>query len=268
MRATAAQRGLWYAHSVAPDPAVFTIGHLVDFDGAVDVERLTPAVRGALDESDGLRSRFDEVDGDLLVTLGAAVEVGRDHLGGNPALIDDVAAQAVATPMDPVAGPVAAVTILSAGERISLLIVAHHIVLDAYGIGLFTRRVAQLYADPDGGRPLRPISSLPDDVDASVDGDAEFWDTETSGIPDPSSLSGGPGIHRIARAVRSTAIVVDGVATTPPGRLTAAIVAFCARSTDAAEVVLGFPMMNRFGSPAANTPCTLSTSCPCVWRRP
>ena len=258
MRASAAQRGLWAARAVAPaDTAAFTIGHLVDFSGPVDADRLTTATATAIGEADGLRSVFADDGGQITVTLDAEIPVTAQHLGEDPSAIDTHARSAVRVAFDLTTGPLARATILTAGQRISLLIVADHIVLDAYGIGLLTRRIAQLYTDARDERRLRSITTLPDEFDAPRDGDAAFWDAEVAGLDSPVTFTGTPRSHRVAHAVRTRRVVVRGASTYPTGRLVAAIGAFCARFADRSEVVLGFPMMNRLGSPAVATPCTL-----------
>ncbi|AZG44376.1 non-ribosomal peptide synthetase [Gordonia insulae] len=259
MRASAAQRGLWFAQSLLPSSSVFTVGQLIDFGVAPDHARLLAAVQAAIDEADGLRSRFTERrDGDVSVDLGGPIPVSAIDLGDDPAAIDCHAGEAVRTVVEPAVGPCASATVLTAGNRIALLLIAHHIVLDAYGLGLLGRRIGRLYADPEDDRRLRPVTELPVDVDAARPGDQEFWTAELSGVDGPLTLSDRPRGHRVATRVRTVRVTVAGAGalTRSPARLTAAIAAFCSRRAETTDVVVGFPMMNRLGSPAANVPCT------------
>lgn len=256
MRATSAQLGLWFAHKLAPNPDVFTIGQLVDFDRAPDRRRLISAVRAALDEADGLRSIFTEHDGDVEVTLGEPFGVVERELGDAADAIDAYARVAVERVIDPALDPCAAVEILTSGDRTALLVVAHHIVLDAYGLGLLIRRIGRLYADPADTRRLGSIVTLPAESDA--DASAGFWECELDGVAGPLTLGDAPRGHRIAASTHTTSVVVPdaGHAAMAPDRLVAAVAAYCARVTGTGDVVIGFPMMNRFGSPSANVACT------------
>ena len=263
MRATSAQQGLWFAHRVAPNPDVFTIGQLVDFDAQPEPGRLSAAVRQAVAEADGLHSIFSEQggvfseqDGDVTVELGAPIEVADRDLGDDADAIDEYAQAAVQLAIDPASGPCAVVEILHAGGRTALLLVAHHIVIDAYGLGLLVRRIGRLYADPDDRRRLGSVVDLPPEPDAGAS--AEFWSRELTGISGPLTLGDAPRSHRIAAAVHTTRAVVGGAggAAMSPDRLVAAVAAFCARVTGSDDVLIGFPMMNRFGSPTANVVCT------------
>ncbi|MEE4023060.1 amino acid adenylation domain-containing protein [Gordonia sp. PKS22-38] len=259
MRASAAQRGLWSAQSVTPPSSVFTVGQLLDFDDRPDVDRLLAAARSAVAEADGLRSVFRPLpDGDVAVDAGAQIPVTHVDLGAESAAIDQHAAQAVSVAIDPTVGPCARVTVLTAGDRTSLLVIAHHIVLDAYGLGLLDRRIGALYADPTDDRRLRSVTDLPADHDAPRGTDHEFWDDEVAGVSGPLTLSDRPRSHRIAAAVHTARVTVAGAgnSTATPARVVSAIAAFCGRYADTRDVVLGFPMMNRLGSPAANVPCT------------
>lgn len=256
MRATSAQQGLWFAQRVAPNPDVFTIGQLVDFEPRPDASRLSAAVRQTVAEADGLRSVFSEHDGDVAVELGAPIEVTDRDLGADADAIDVYAQAAVQIAIDPASGPCAVVEILHAGGRTSVLVVAHHIVIDAYGLGLLVRRIGRLYADPGDTRRLGSVVDLPLEPDAGAS--AEFWSRELAGVTGPLTLGDTPRGHRIAAATHTTRALVRGAggAAMSPDRLVAAVAAFCARATGADNVVIGFPMMNRFGSPTANVVCT------------
>lgn len=276
MRASAAQRGLWFAQSVLPTSPAFTVGQLLRFDVEPDPARLLAAARRVADESDGLRSRFRaDADGDVTVEIGDAIPVTRLEIpadgdpddgvaddgvpdGRGEDALDRHARAAVRSVIDPAAGPCASITVLTSGGRTALLLIAHHIVLDAYGLGLIGRRIAAMYADPDDDRVLRSITTLPADFDVAPDSDRDFWSSELSGVTGPLTLSDRPRTHRLAAAVHTVRTVVPraGAITRSPARLTAAIAAFCAREAETHDVVLGFPMMNRLGSPAANVPCS------------
>ncbi|QTI67131.1 non-ribosomal peptide synthetase [Gordonia polyisoprenivorans] len=271
--ASAAALGLWAAQSVVGTSAVFTIGQLVEFRSAPDLDRLTAAVAAAVTEADLLRARFveptpttdSETDSGLRFVLGDPVPVTRIDLRGDGDADAplEYARSVVAGSIDPRTGPCARIEIVCAGDRIALLIVAHHLVLDAYGLGLLTRRIGHLYDDPADPRRLRSVTDLPDGLDAAgVDAagvdDRTFWADQLAGITAPLTLSDRPRGHRVASRIltRRTVIPALGALTRNPSTLTAVIAAFCGRLAGTDDVVLGFPMMNRLGSPVANCACS------------
>ncbi|AFA73391.1 putative non-ribosomal peptide synthetase [Gordonia polyisoprenivorans VH2] len=266
--ASAAALGLWAAQSVVGTSAVFTIGQLVEFRSAPDLDRLTAAVAAAVTEADLLRARFIEpttatdsgTDSGLRFVLGDPVPVTRVEL--RPDADADAplehARTVVTGSIDPRTGPCARIEIVCAGDRIALLIVAHHLVLDAYGLGLLTRRIGHLYDDPADPRRLRSVTDLPDGLDAAGVDDRTFWADQLAGITAPLTLSDRPRGHRVASRIltRRTVIPALGALTRNPSTLTAVIAAFCGRLAGTDDVVLGFPMMNRLGSPVANCACS------------
>lgn len=257
--ATAAQLGLWSALAVTADPAVFTVGEVLEFTGRPDFDRLLPAIRTAADEADGLSSRFSEApDGSLTVRLGGEVPVEVRNLGNHPGAIDEYAAEAVGRPIDPIGGPLARFTVLSAGGRTALLITAHHLVVDAYGLSLLLRRIGRLYLDLSDARRLGSVTDLPTGFDSADAGDADFWADHLADVTAPFALDGVPRPHRIAEQVLTRRVVVPeaGRLSRDPVALTALLAAWAGRRTGSNEVVLGLPMMNRIGSPAAAVPCS------------
>ncbi|MGV9670960.1 amino acid adenylation domain-containing protein [Gordonia sp. NPDC003504] len=256
--ASAAAQGLWAAQSVIGPSPVFTIGQLLEFDTRPDAARLIAAATAAAREADLLSARFSDDNGELRFHLGEPIEVRQVDLGPDPSALNSVATTAVGRPIDPAIGPCAEISVLTAGNRLGLLIVAHHMVLDAYGLGLLVRRIARLYDDLTDPQTLRPITDLPAGVDDARPGDREFWERELADASGPVTLAKAPRGHRIARRVRTERVVVGGAGslTRTPAVLAALIAAHCARLVDSDEVILGFPMMNRLGSPAAMCACS------------
>ncbi|WLP90907.1 amino acid adenylation domain-containing protein [Gordonia sp. NB41Y] len=256
--ASAAAQGLWVAQSVIGPSPVFTIGQVLEFTTAPDTTRLVGAATAAAAEADLLSARFIDDDSGPHYRLGDPIPVRHIDLGADPRALAQHCADAVGRPIDPVAGPCAEISILTAGASTGLLVVAHHLVLDAYGLGLLVRRIGRLYDDPTDTHALRPVTGLPAGIDAPRADDQEFWARELTGVAGPLTLSGTPRGHRIAARVhtRRSVIAGAGALARTPASLTAVVAAFCARRADTDDVVLGFPMMNRLGSPAAASACS------------
>ncbi|MFW0790735.1 amino acid adenylation domain-containing protein [Gordonia sp. CPCC 205333] len=258
-RASAAARGLWFAQSVTPSAASFTVAQLIELHGQVDHDRLQAAMDATLAEADGLRQVFhQDSDGDVHVAHGQPIKAIRVRLDDDPANIQTHTQTRIQVGIDPGTGPCANVEILTTAKRTAILVVAHHIVIDAYGLGLLLRRAAQLYSNLADDRVFKSITTLPDEFDAPKSGAADFWASTLAGVTGPLTLADTPRAHRIATTIHTARTVVSGAGglTRSPARLAAAIAAFCARQAQTDDVILGFPMMNRFGSPAANIPCS------------
>ncbi|MDL9935872.1 amino acid adenylation domain-containing protein [Gordonia sp. ABSL1-1] len=266
IRASRAQHGLWVAQALLGPLPVFTVGELFDFgsDDTPDPVRLHAATAATITEADGFWSRFRQAPdgglehGSLEVVLDAPPPVELTDLGADPGAIDTYAAAATTVTIDPATGPCARIGILTAGHRVALLIVAHHLVTDAYGLRLLVRRIAQRYADPTDPRELASVRSLRVDDDLPAPRSRDFWLTELAGLDGSVTLAQQPRDHRIATSIRTIRIVLPGLGDAPRdvARLAAAVAAFCCRWADTDEVALGFPMMNRLGSPTAKVPCT------------
>uniref|UniRef100_UPI0012E85B91 AMP-binding protein n=1 Tax=Rhodococcus phenolicus TaxID=263849 RepID=UPI0012E85B91 len=275
-----AQAGVWFGQQAIAEPAVYVVSHAWELRGTLDSEALVDAVSATLGEAHGLSARFGEQDGQVVQWLGAhditAVPVydlgslpdpeaaAREHLADRRAI-------------DPATDPcVAARVLLLAADHAIVVLTAHHIVLDAFGLGLLGRRAAERYSAAVRG------DAAPDSWFGSVDAvvtefeeyetsekstqDRDFWIGTLAGAPEAVTLSTATTAAGFAVRVRSHAHVLDPEATaalSALGRtargtwgdaLAALTAAFVAGWTGSREVVLEFPLMNRFGSAAMTVP--------------
>ena len=240
-----------------PDSPVFVTAQLIAFDAAPDRSRLRRAVLATLEEADGLRARFHDSPDGVRFTVGDPLEV--EEICTAATDLDALAAVVgLDAPIDPGTGPCARVILIDHSDHPGLLVIAHHIVLDAYGHTMIANRIARLYATPDDPSRLTSVTALPVDTDRPAADDAAFWAQELDAVTGPSTLSGRPRGHRIATRVRTRRVEITPLHDRSgwPMLLTAAIAAFCARSIGNPAVTLGFPMMNRLGSPTANIATT------------
>jgi hypothetical protein len=160
----------------------------------------------------------------------------------------------------------------------------HHIAIDGYGLGLFARRVAEVYtASVEGGEPpARWFGSLRAVVEEDIayqdseqcEQDRDHWvayyadrpapaslATRASWLPDTVSreeddlpMSTMDDLDRVARAAKATW----------PDALIAAVATYLHRMTGAEQVCLGLPVMARIGSVALRVPCLALNVVP-VW---
>ncbi|WP_165350514.1 non-ribosomal peptide synthetase [Xylanimonas protaetiae] len=268
---TAAQRGLFFAHQLAPANPCYTTAEVVELDGAVDPERLRYATAAAYREFEQLRVAF------RLTAQGPQQRVQSPRA---PALrVVEVADAAAATawldadlarPMDLVAGDVARSALLVMPGATWWYHAAHHAVLDGYGAQQLLRRVAALY---DGAAPRDPEVTLAELVaaDPRQPGSEDFWAARLAAMTGTASLAGRTA-PPAARAARHAVDVDDAVqhalvaaarrlGTTWADLFTVAVGTYTARMTGTPSARVGMPLMNRSlpgtgALPSARTVCT------------
>ncbi|WP_143695224.1 condensation domain-containing protein [Williamsia sp. 1135] len=149
MALSGAQRGVWFAQQLEPESPVFSVGQLVWLPSDVDADLVASAVSIATGEADVLRCRFEDGDAGPVQIVGAPtdeVAVSVVHFGGTPDQLRGEARSRMAVPIALSANLMYDNTVWTlAGGGVAWEFKAHHIMLDAYGVSLLTRRVAQVY---------------------------------------------------------------------------------------------------------------------------
>ncbi|MET0414582.1 MAG: AMP-binding protein, partial [Actinoplanes sp.] len=169
-----AQHGVWAAQRLVGEATAFRVGQLVWLDGPIDTAVFAEAAGRAFAEAEALRTRFTEVDGAAFQTV--------DETATMPtAVVDEPAGDdTIRRRVRAVYDTVVDVTEPSRSESVLLrrdggtwawAFTTHHLVLDAYGLSLFTRRVAEIYtARLDGAEPApRWFGSWPEVVETGTE---------------------------------------------------------------------------------------------------
>ncbi|MGW4806846.1 amino acid adenylation domain-containing protein [Kitasatospora sp. NPDC004272] len=268
---TAAQAGVLAAQRIDPGSPAHNVGQYVRIDGPLRPELLEAALARTLAEADGLHltvhpngesasnHRFEPGSWTLarLDTRGAtdperaAVDLVREQLA-RPADLSG----------DPLHG---ALLVRTGPERHLWFQWFHHLVIDGYGVALFTRRVAEAYTALAAGAdvpdsPLRPAAVLREAERAYLDGesaaaDARWWQQRYADRPQVRSLTeqqaaAAPAAlrHRITLDAARTAPVLaaaKAARTTWAEAAHAALAAYLHRMTGTADPVLGMHLMAR-----------------------
>ncbi|MGW3480820.1 amino acid adenylation domain-containing protein [Rhodococcus indonesiensis] len=278
---TRAQSGVWFAQQLDPANPVFNTAECVELRGEVDVAAVTRAVRETVAEAEVLTAAFvAQADGSVVIRPGA-------HEPPDPAVVDlrgepdpEAAARRWMREdhtrvLDPARELCLRAAVLRLDDRHAILYLCiHHLVIDAYGFGLLTRRIAERYTADVLGRPVPPARFAPlapvvaeeAAYRASADfaADRDFWAGYLDGAEDAVALADGPGgIAVRCRGLRLTLTAEQQQGLSRLGKaigaswgdvVTAAVAAYLRAATGRGDVIVGFPVMNRLGSAAATVP--------------
>lgn len=153
-----AQERLWFAHRVQPDSFAFNIPRAVELRGRLRPWALRRALTDIVGRHAALRTVFEARDGEPYQRIEppAPVALPEIDLGALPdSWRDEEARRQVASgsrqPFDLAAGPLVRVRLLRFGgegesERNVLLFVVHHIVADAWSLGVLVEELGAAYA--------------------------------------------------------------------------------------------------------------------------
>ncbi|MGI0116230.1 amino acid adenylation domain-containing protein [Zooshikella sp. RANM57] len=279
---TRAQAGIWYAQQRFPQSVVYNTGEYLDIRGQLNLDYLQQAIKSAVMEADSLHCRFQLIDEMPQQTVDPCRQV--DVVVIDCSCAADPIADAlqwmqrdVSTPMDLQQGPLVRQAIIKVfPDRYFWYQGIHHIAIDGYGFSLLIARVAEIYralVTSSVVKPclFQPISALlKEDQDywqsAKCQQDKRYWQQQFATLPAPSSLS----VRRYSadahsRAHRQQVTLPDELVTHLKALsqhadinwqfvFYAAVAGFQQRMTDTEDLVLGVPMMGRFGSVSLRTP--------------
>ena len=194
-----AQERLWFLDRLAPGNPAYNLALALRIDGPLDVRRLAGAFAALVSRHEALRTRFPELaaDGKPMQVIEPAEGAFRalrltdlEHLGAAAdAEVLRLAAADALRPFDLAAGPPLRATLLRLDEaRHVLLLAIHHIVSDAWSMGILVRELTALY----GGEDLAPLPVQFADYavwqrarldGAEMERQLAFWRGHLSGAP-------------------------------------------------------------------------------------
>ncbi|MGA5063903.1 amino acid adenylation domain-containing protein [Streptomyces exfoliatus] len=284
---TGGQSGIWLAQQIEPDSSAYNIVFALHLRGAVDLDRLTTAVRRALDEAeclhvgvtpgeDGPRQTPRTVPFDLpVVDLRAAADP------------DEAAAAWMAAdrerPVDLARDPLFGHALLRlADDRVLWCQRYHHIVTDGMGVSLITRRAGELYSAADAAdaapapldRSLSRLVAADRAYRASErhTADRTWWLERMAGRTEPVRLvdrAPAPMTRRLRRTTELPPVTVERLhaaarsAGVRPSRiLVAAVAAHLHRASGEQDLVLGLPVAARDDEVSARVPGMVSNIVP------
>ncbi|MGW6854674.1 amino acid adenylation domain-containing protein, partial [Streptomyces virginiae] len=280
---TGAQTGVWYGQRLDPDSPVYNVGQYVEIDGPLDAGLFVTALRRTVSESEALTARFAEgPDGEPYQVAWSGPAAGPlvavlDHTDQ-----DDPYGTALslmradmARPVDPVRDSLYLFTLHKVGpDRTLWYQRAHHLVLDAFGFSLVSRRTAEVYTalvageeptpDPFGGLDVILAEEHAYRASPRFTEDRAYWLERLADHPEPEPLSGArfPAAHAFLRdgatltQQETTGLLAIARAAKASWAdvMTAAFAAYLHRATGSRDVLLSLPAMARLGSAALKVP--------------
>ncbi|MFG3708240.1 AMP-binding protein [Micromonospora sp. NPDC047670] len=209
---TPEQLGLWLHDELNPGTDLYVEPVWFSTTSTVDRPRLVAALRRAVAAHSAFGAGLRLVDGLPELVLDRhppTVEVA--DLADGPALDAAVRARA-RRPFDTTAEPLLRCAVLGAGDRTDLLLVWHHLVVDAWSLRLFLADLTRCHDDP-GWSPPPSATTLCDlnlrrsarVVDAAVREAVRATAARVGGIAEPAPVPGGTGRSVVTRPVRATA---------------------------------------------------------------
>ncbi len=282
----AAQPGIWMAEELSQGEG-FAVAHCTAIEGDLDEDLFLRALRQGLFEAETLHVRFAMTDAgpcQQVVRPEAPEDLAAIHLVDCTHEAAPEAAARHAMNADLArdlrladAAPLYHHTLFRLGAGRWLWYQRyHHIAVDGYSIGQIARRIGAIHASLVRGEDICPAQVAPlGEVVAEYEAraqspaharDREFWSAYTRDRAAPASLAG--TIEAASRDLPNHSVLRREVPLAPAltarfaeiGRaaqlgpseaVTAAILAYLQRMTQARELALGMPFMRRLGSAAA-----------------
>jgi amino acid adenylation domain-containing protein/non-ribosomal peptide synthase protein (TIGR01720 family) len=270
------QQQLWVIDQLEPGGAAYNIPVGLRLRGALEADALERALREVTDRHAVLRTRFRTQDGRPVQTIepawrGQLTRVDLQHLDATAreAEVRRLATEDALRPFDLSRGPLLRTQLLRLGDREHVLLATmHHIVTDAWSMGILIRELGTLYAAFLRGEP----SPLPEpDVQyadysewqrewsrgAAAEHELRYWERRLAGVPAlelptdrrrPAiqTFRGGRCVATVPRAVRQQLRAVGRrESVTPFMLLLAAFKALLHRYTGVTDLAIGTQVAGR-----------------------
>ncbi|HEX8905872.1 MAG TPA: condensation domain-containing protein, partial [Longimicrobiaceae bacterium] len=164
-----AQQRFWFLETLGAAPAAYNVPEVLRLRGTLDAEALRRALDGVVARHEALRTVFPtEAGGPVQEILPAlSIPLPLADLSALPPAEREARAEAISgeesrAPFDLAAGPLLRARLLRlAGDDHVLLLTLHHVVVDAWSLGIFFRELSALYAAElegrDAGLPPLPV---------------------------------------------------------------------------------------------------------------
>ena len=160
-----AQQRLWFLDQLQPGDPAYHLSAAVHLQGAIDLAALEQSFNEIVKRHEALRTSFITVDGQPVQAIASTLTLDMpiiDLSESSPAqqadLVQMLATETTLQPFDLAQCPLLRVTCLRLNrEEHIVLLTMHHIIADAWSMGVLVKEIAALYAASCSGKP----ASLP-----------------------------------------------------------------------------------------------------------
>lgn len=163
-----AQQRLWFIDQLDPGNTAYNIAVAVRLRGALDIDGVDRALKDIVDRHEALRTTFTSVDGEPMQVVSPTADIELTRLdqacesSGRDQVIEAMARDHLSCSFDLAKGPLLRATLLSlANDDHVLLIEMHHIISDAWSMGIFVREMSELYQAQVARNSSASVPDLP-----------------------------------------------------------------------------------------------------------
>ena len=148
---SAAQLGIWFAQRIDFSASTYNIGEYIEIEGSIDPILFERALEQVICETEALGLRIAEQAGGPWQVVGASPACSMPVIDVSAETDARAAAEAwmktdLARPIEPTRGPLFGFALFKASpDRFFWYARYHHIIMDAFGMWLVARRLAQVY---------------------------------------------------------------------------------------------------------------------------
>ncbi|HEU0299241.1 MAG TPA: condensation domain-containing protein, partial [Longimicrobium sp.] len=155
------QQRLWFLEQLEPGGSAYNVAVALRLRGALDAAVLERALAEIVRRHEPLRTRFAEVDGELVQVIDPPAAVALPVSGVAEGELREVLRAEAEAPFDLGRGPLFRARLFAAGPEDHVLLAAmHHAVTDGWSTGVLLRELEALYTAFARGEPS-PLAELP-----------------------------------------------------------------------------------------------------------
>jgi len=168
-----AQQRLWFMHQLQPHSAVYNLFEAVRLTGPLQIVALEQSFTALMERHEGLRTTFTEVNGQPIQQIHppqpfplTCIDLRPHPLSDRETIALELAKQETQRPFDLSCDRLLRVTLFQLADQDHLLVLTlHHIISDAWSMGVLLRDITTYYQHfthpPISLPPYPPISPLP-----------------------------------------------------------------------------------------------------------